>query len=60
MISAFGTGKLNFSSNLQTVLSGLAVLIFMYVSNNSYQLEEVKIFKARRAAALAEQKQTTN
>lgn len=60
MISAFGTGKLNFSSNLQTVLSGLAVLIFMYVSNNSYQLEEAKIFKARRAAALEEQKQRTN
>lgn len=55
MTSAFGTGKLNFSSNLQTVLSGLAVLIFMYVSNNSYQLEEVRIFKARRAQALEEQ-----
>ena len=55
MISAFGTGKLNFSSNLQTVLSGLAVLIFMFVANNSYQLEEAKLFKARRAMALAEQ-----
>ncbi len=58
MISSFGTGKLNLSSNLQTVLSGLAVLIFMYVSNNSYQLEETRIFKARRAQALAEQEQT--
>lgn len=56
MISAFGTGKLNFSSNLQTVLSGLAVLVFMYVTNNSYQLEEAKRFKAKRARALAEQK----
>lgn len=54
MITAFGTGKLNFSSNLQTVLSGVAVLIFMYVSNNSYQLEEVRMLKARRAAALEE------
>lgn len=57
MISAFGTGKLNFSSNLQTVLSGVAVLVFMYVSNNSYQLEEMRIFKARRMAALEEQSQ---
>ena len=32
MISAFGTGKLNFSPNLQTVLSGLAVMIFLFVS----------------------------
>ena len=47
---------LNFSSNLQTVLSGLAVLVFMYVTNNSYQLEEAKRFKAKRARALAEQK----
>lgn len=59
MISAFGTGKLNFSSNLQTVLSGLAVLIFMYVSNNSYQLEEARILKMRRQAALEEQKAKT-
>lgn len=58
MISAFGTGKLNFSSNLQTVLSGLAVLALMYVSNNAYQLEEARIFKARRAMALEERQRS--
>lgn len=49
--SAFGAGKLDFSSNLQTVLNNIIILVFMYVTNNSYKLEEVKIIKRRREQA---------
>lgn len=52
--SAFGTGKLDFSSNLQTVLNSIIILLFMFVTNNSYMLEEMKIIKARRIKAQGE------
>lgn len=55
MISAFGIGKLNFSTHLQTVMSGLTVLIFMFVSNNGYRLSEEKQLRMKKALALAEQ-----
>lgn len=54
--SAFGTGKLNFSSNLQTVLNSVIILLFMFVTNNSYRLEEAKIIKRRMEEAKEEQK----
>lgn len=54
--SAFGTGKLNFSSNLQTVLNSVIILLFMFVTNNSYRLEETKIIKRRREEAEEELK----
>lgn len=54
--SAFGTGKLDFSSNLQTVLNSVIILVFMFVTNNSYKLEETKIIKKHREQAKEEMK----
>ncbi len=54
--SAFGAGKLNFSTNLQTVLNSVIILVFMFVTSNSYKLEEVKIIKKRREEAKEELK----
>jgi len=50
--SAFGA--LEFGSHLKDVLSNAIVLVFLFVTNNLYKLEEVKLIKARRKQAKAE------
>ncbi|MDD3409256.1 MAG: hypothetical protein PHY12_00450 [Eubacteriales bacterium] len=53
IIAAFG--RLGLSSSMQSILSGVIVIFFFAYNGNAYKLEEVKLFRRKREAALSGQ-----
>lgn len=51
IIAAFG--RLGISSSMQSILSGMIVILFFVYSGNVYKLEEMKLFNAKKQRALA-------